>query len=292
MLSLLAIVGQTASGKSSLAVKLALKLKGEIVSADSRTVYKGLDIATAKPSLDDQRLVKHHLLDIADYSMDFNVKQFQGLAFKSITDIRKRGLLPILAGGSGLYVDSVLYSYTFPPSKPNQPLRSELNHLSVAELRDRIAGLGLGLPENAMNKRYLIRTLEIGGSGVAMKSGRPLRNALVIGLRHPKHILEKRIRGRLQAMMELGLLDEVGQALQIYKPGSEALKSNICLSLKPYFESRISLSEALEDFVIRDLRLAKKQMTWFKRNKDVVWFSNSQEAYEYVLSRYGAGHES
>ena len=138
MVDLLAIVGTTASGKSQLAMKIAQEFSGEIIAADSRTVYRDLNIGTAKPTVDDQKLVRHHLLDVVRPDQEFNVANYKHLAQSAINDVRKRGKLPILAGGSGLYVNSVLYNYSFSGVIRDKQLRSSLGKLSVGELQDRI----------------------------------------------------------------------------------------------------------------------------------------------------------
>ena len=284
MVDLLAIVGTTASGKSQLAMRIAQEFSGEIIAADSRTVYRDLNIGTAKPTVDDQKLVRHHLLDVVRPDQEFNVANYKHLAQSAINDVRKRGKLPILAGGSGLYVNSVLYNYSFSGVIRDKQLRSSLGKLSVGELQDRIKSLGLSLPTNPHNKRYLIRRIETAGNQPTT-SKLPI-NSLIIGLAPSRSVLEERVRSRLQSMLQTGLLDEARHVLKNYPNDIEPLKSNIYRSLVPYFEGCKTLDEASEDFVRLDLKLAKKQLTWFKRNKDIVWFTNSlDEAYEYAASR-------
>ena len=283
-IDLLAIVGQTASGKSSLALEIASKLPAEIVAADSKTIYKGLDIGTAKPTQTDRQLVRHHLLDIAEPQQAFSVAQFQAHAKKAIKEIHQRRCLPILVGGSGLYVDSILRDYDFSDQNGAQPdLRDDLEKLSILQLRAEIERRKLVMPENSSNRRYLIRSLERGS--VIKKSLNWRQNSLVIGLRYAKDVLEGRIRRRLQAMLEAGLLEEAKEVIEKYPVGCEPLKSNIYAALRPYFAQKISLDQALEDFVRRDLALAKKQMTWFKRHPQIKWFDDCRLARDYILEK-------
>ena len=285
-INLLAIVGQTASGKSSLALEIATKVMGEIVAADSKTIYKGLDIGTAKPTPSEQELVKHHLLDIIDTEETFNVARFQELALKAIKEIEAKGRLPILVGGSGLYIDSILCNYDFSKQSGEKPeLRRRLEKLTIHQLQAEIRRRSLVMPENKLNRRYLIRTLERGVRSGLTESSNWREDVLAIGLRHERAVLERRIRDRLQVMLELGLLSEAKRVFDDCLPTSEAAKSNIYAALRPYFEQSINLNEALEDFVKRDLALAKKQLTWFKRHHQIKWFDDFQSAHDYILQK-------
>ena len=283
---LLAIVGQTATGKSSLAMKIAQVLPAEIIAADSRTIYKGLDIGTAKATTSERRLVRHHLLDVVRPDQAFSVARYQQLALKAIEQIQKRGRLPILVGGSGLYVDSVLCEYDFKAGGASDALRQELAKLTVLELQDKIRQLKLVMPENKLNRRYLIRTIERGQ--VVPAKPRWREHALTIGLKAERQVLKAKIEARLKVMLEAGLMEEAFLVFKKYPPDCEAAKSNIYLALRLYFERKISLNKALADFVWRDLALARKQMTWFKRHPQIVWFEGEQSASEYILAKLGA----
>ena len=281
-INLLAIVGQTASGKSALAFEIARKVPAEIVAGDSKTIYKGLDIGTAKPSPAERRLVPHHLLDLLEPGETFNVARFQDLARQAIAEIRGRGSLPILVGGSGLYIDSVLLNYEFVGSRGAQSERQQLESLTVAELQAGIRRRGLPMPRNKLNRRYLTRTIERGQTEVAKADPAWDKHTLVVGLKLERQQLEARIRQRAQTMMEDGLLREAHFVFDNLPPAGEAAKSNIYAALRPYFENSISLEEALEDFIRRDLALAKKQLTWFKRRQQIRWFSDKEQAADYI----------
>ncbi len=281
-ISLLAIVGSTASGKSGLAMELSKHRDVEIIAADSLTVYKGLDIGTAKPSQEDQRLVPHHLLDVADGSSPYNVASFQAAAQEAAAQIRGRGNLPVLVGGSGLYIDSVIFNYTFRNISDVDAAR-DLEAKSVQELQAMLQARSIHLPENKENKRYLIRSLLSGETPEPSDRHQMAEGTLVVGLHPDKQQQEGHIRTRLDSMIEQGVIDEAQQALANYSQGSEALKGNIYQSLAPYFAGRQSLDEAKEDYVRRDMRLAKRQYTWFKRNKSITWFEEPRAALDYLL---------
>ena len=246
---------------------------------------KGLDIGTAKPSPAERQLVPHHLLDLVEPGGAFNVARFQHLARQAITEIHDRGRLPILVGGSGLYIDSVLLNYEFADSGGEQSERLQLESLTVAELQAEISRRGLPMPQNELNRRYLIRTLERGQTEVAKANPTWDEHTLVVGLKLERQQLESRIRQRAQTMMKDGLLREARCVFDNLPPASEAAKSNIYAALRLYFENRISLEKALEDFIRRDLALAKKQLTWFKRRRQIQWFSDGEQAAAYICQK-------
>lgn len=250
----LAIVGPTASGKTALSIDLAEALNGEIICADSRTVYKHLDIGTAKPSQEERRRVEHHLLDIVEPDQLFSVADFKRLADDLISSIHSRDRLPILVGGSGLYVDSVLYDYQF---SQNSDARS------------------------TTNPRHLDKT-------VSQKMGQPLANVTVVGLRVPKSELSKRIINRADEMISSGLLDEVRHILDSY-PNSRALDAPGYRSFKMYAKGEVTLDEARLLLIKNSLQLAKKQITWFKRNQEIYWFEDRSEVLSFVRGRLAAG---
>lgn len=276
---ILFIVGQTASGKSALAQQIAEKHNGEIICADSLTVYKGLDIGTAKPSKKDQSIVRHHLLDVASPEYRFNVADFQRLAEIAIRSIEKQKRLPIVVGGSGLYVDSVLFQYALQTSH-DVKLREELNTKSIPELQSLIRKYGYQMPENLNNKRYLIRTIE--RKGAQSKDTKMRNGALVVGIHREKRELEARIRKRITAMIKAGVIDEAQQAFRNFPANSEALKGNIYQVLRHYFSGDVTIDQALETCIQADLQLAKKQYTWFKRNQAIHWFNNTNTARSFI----------
>ena len=268
---LLVIVGETASGKSTLALKLAQRFDGEIICADSWTVRQEADIGTAKPDAAERARVPHHLLDVVEPCADFTAALFQRLAHQAIKDIANRGKLPIMVGGSGLYVDSILYDYSFLPTG-NRGDRTVLNEMSITELLVKIDELGID-PDGVdkRNKRRLIRLIETGGARPAKRELRP--NTYIIGLRPELGALKQRIIDRTDAMLAAGLEQEVRQLAGRYGWDCEALKGVGYAQWREYLEGSQSLAETRQKIIKATLDLAKRQRTWFKRNNSVQWYS-------------------
>lgn len=268
---LVVVVGETASGKSELALQLAEQFKGELICADSWTVRRDLDIGTAKPSAADQARVAHHLLDIVGPDEDFTAAVFKRLAQTAIDDISARGKLPILVGGTGLYIDGVLFDYSFLPAAP-AVRRQELNQRSIPELLEEIAAEGLELGDvDIRNKRRLIRVLETDG---AMPQQRELRErSLIIGLQAARSLLQARIEARVDYMLAAGLEAEVARLVEQYGWDCEGLKGIGYREWQPYFLGSQDLATTRQRIISSTLGLAKRQRTWFKRNKSIQWIS-------------------
>jgi tRNA dimethylallyltransferase len=270
---LVVVVGETASGKSALAIELARQFDGEIICADSWTVRREVDIGTAKPTAAERADVPHHLLDVVTPCEDFTAAVFKKLANEAIEDIVSRGKLPIMAGGTGLYIDSVLYDYGFLPAG-DRGQREKLNAMSPAELLAEIKRRGIdprGIDKR--NKRRLIRLLETGGARPVKKELRP--NTLIIGIRPEREELKQRIIDRTDAMMATGLENEVRRLVERYGWDCEALKGVGYAQWRGYFEgskNSADLAETRQKIIKATLDLAKRQRTWFKRNKSIQWF--------------------
>lgn len=276
---LLAIVGTTASGKSALAIELAERFDGEIICADSRTVYRGMDIGTAKPTAADRKRVPHHMLDVVDPDQPFSAAQFKQAANQAILDIQARGKLPLLVGGTGLYADAILYDYKF-HAVADPVLRADLNGLSVAELQNRLRVAGIALPENSQNPRHLIRALETGGARAGKGTLRP--NTLIIGLDPGQESLKRRIETRVTAMFADGFLDEARRLGETYGWDTEALQTPGYKAARSYILGTRSEAECQAEFVRNDLQYAKRQRTWFRRNKSIHWFNHSGKSNKIV----------
>lgn len=269
---LLVIIGETASGKSALALHLAQRFNGEIICADSWTVRREVNIGTAKPSAADQALVPHHLLDVAGPDEDFTAAVFKRLAQAAIHDIASRGKLPIMAGGTGLYIDSVLYDYGFLPAG-DRAERQALNALSTEQLLAKSAEMGIDPGDvDIRNKRRLIRLIETGGGVPAQH---PIRDhTMVLGLRTDRETLKERIEKRTDAMLAAGLEDEVRTLAARYGWDCEALKGVGYAQWRGYIEGHeghTDLAETRQKIIKATLDLAKRQRTWFKRNKSIQW---------------------
>ncbi len=273
MNKLIAIVGPTASGKSDLAMQIAEQYRGEIICADSRTVYKGMDIGTAKPTKVDQARVPHHLLDVAEPNEPFSVAEFKKMAGAAIDQIQAGSNLPLLVGGSGLYIDSVLYNYQFPPEAAKK-LRHKLDFTSTEDL---VKMLEEWDPEAAAevdlkNRRRVMRAIEVAGQPKSKAELRP--NTLIIGLKVDRDELAKRIEQRVDQMIEAGFMEEVERIGHKYGWNSEAMTGIGYREFKEVILGNQTEELARDGFIRGDLYLAKKQMTWFKRNPDIKWVEN------------------
>lgn len=273
---LIVVVGETASGKTALAIELAQKLGGEIICADSWTVYRDFNIGTAKPTLAERRLVPHHLLDIADPHQGFSAAVYKRLAEAQIEDISKRGKLPILAGGTGLYIDGVLFDYGFLPSAGSE-IRSELNQLGIEQLLERVEAAGFSTDGiDIRNKRRLIRLLEVKGE-------RPVRselraNTLILGIQIPREELRERIVARVDVMLAAGLMDEVQHLADVYGWDAEPMKGIGYREWREYFDGSFDLLQTRERIISSTFGLAKRQRTWFKRNQSIQWLDDPSKA--------------
>lgn len=279
---LVVIAGETASGKSALALELALALDGELICADSWTVYRDFNVGTAKPTAEEQALVPHHLLDVADPAVGFSAVEFQRLAVAAIADIEARGKLPIMVGGTGLYIDSVLFDYSF-LGRPTPEQREALNALTLEELIAKAENMGIDTTGiDLRNKRRVIRLIENNGE-------RPTRAAMranthVFGLSVPRDELRERVGRRVDAMLALGLEHEVQRLAERYGWEAEPMKGIGYREWQEYFDGAADVEQTRERIIKGTLDLAKRQRTWFKRNHSIQWLSDRSNAVDFVTS--------
>lgn len=266
---LIVIVGPTASGKTALAIELALQYGGEIICADSRTIYKGMDIGTAKPSIYEQRQVVHWGIDLVEPNEKFTAADFKVYAEDRIADIRKRGKVAFLVGGTGLYINSVVFDYKF-GNKADEARRRELEGMTLEELHNYCVKNNIKLPENSKNKRYVIRAIEQNGVNNS-SNNRPIANCFIVGIATDRDDLRTRIELRSEQLFADGVVEEARMLGKKYGWESEAMTGNIYPLLRGYLAGELTLDEARRHFVTLDWRLAKRQMTWFKRNPYVEW---------------------
>jgi tRNA dimethylallyltransferase len=277
---LLVIVGPTASGKSDLALRIAKEFKGEIISADSWTVYRGFDIGTSKPTTTQQKAVKHHLIDAREPTDGFNAPMFKKLAETAIEDIQKRGKLPILAGGTGLYIDSVLYDFGFLPDTPKEE-RERLNRLSIQQLINFAERLNIDLTDiDTRNKRRIIRAIEAKGQKPTKQRMRA--NTLIIGLRIEQGQLRQKVEHRVEEMINAGLAQEIKGLADKFGWEIEPMKGIGYREWREYFEGSQNLEQTKARIVSATMNLAKRQRTWFKRNQKIQWFSSVDEAVGFI----------
>ena len=287
MNEIIAIIGPTAVGKTALSFKLAERFQTELVSADAYQVYKGMDIGTAKATKDELATYRHHLIDIIEPNEDFSAAAFQEAARTTIEDLHERGKIPILVGGTGLYVQSLLEGYEFKAKRHSKEERqaalSRIAALSEEELKAYITEkTGYEPPdwhELLSNSHRLVRlvgAIEKGDGAAAVmpqKAGGPLYHAFVIGLSLPRQVLYERIEKRIDAMIEAGWIDEVQQLLQDgVSPEAQAMKAIGYKELVLYLDGQLSLEAASELIKKRTRHFAKRQMTWFKRMPYIRWY--------------------
>jgi len=265
------ILGPTATGKSDLAVKVAKKFNGEIISADSRQVYKGLDIGTGKITKKEMQGVPHHLLDVVNPKRKFTVTEYQKKATKAISEILTKGEVPIICGGTGFYIDTITKGIVFPEVPPNIKLRKLLEKKSVEELAKILRKLDKIRVGNidVNNKVRLIRAIEIAktlGKVPKIKENIPSCKFIKIGLYLPENLLNIKIENRVTQMFKAGLLKEI-----------KTLK-NKGISDKRLREFGFEYSDPTKEKVISATKkYVKRQMTWFKRDKSIVWFDASKK---------------
>jgi tRNA dimethylallyltransferase len=291
---IIVLSGPTASGKTAMSFELAKKYNGEIVAIDSMTVYRGMDIGTDKPTLDKTATNKggifyingiaHHLIDIVEPNQEMNAAILKNYAKKAIAEIHKSGKVPILVGGSTLYIDAIVYDYKMPPVASNPELRQRLESQSVEELFLQLAKLD---PDcewtiDRHNKRRVIRALE-----VVMATGKPFasqksqaklpKNVLYLALSRNREELYQKINQRVDQMMEMGFLDEVKRLRQDYD-NNTAMQAAGYKQLGDFLDGRSTLAEAVDKTKTIHRNFAKRQITWLKRNSDIIWVSTAAEA--------------
>lgn len=270
-LPLIVIVGPTASGKTSLSVDLANRFEGEIISADSRTVYKDMNIGTAKPSLKEQRGVQHWGFDLVEPGSRFTAADFKEYAERKIEEIRGRGHVPFLVGGTGLYIDAIVFNYQF-GGEVDEELRATLEKMTIEGLHKYCIKNNIFLPENKFNKRYVIRAIE--RKSISEKSNqKPRGDCFIVGIATEKEQLRTRIAARTEQLFENGVVDEATMLGKKYGWDSEAMTGNIYRLLKSYLEGDNTVDEIKDKNTTADWRLAKRQLTWLRRNPYIKWFS-------------------
>ena len=243
------ILGPTGSGKTGVSIKIAKAIGGEIISADSRAIYKGLDIGTAKPTKEEMDGVPHYGLDLVEPGERFTVADWKSYALEKIADIKARGKVPIIVGGTGLYIDALIYDYHF-----KGPTGERIGDFEQKSCSDRT---------------------EIKG------------NYLIVGIKWETEALRKRLVQRIEKMFSEPLYRETEMLTKKYGWGSGAMKSDIYEYVWKYLQGELSLKQAKEQCFYEDWHLAKRQLTWFKRNKDIVWLK-LDEVYSFIIKNYNS----
>ena len=268
-----AVVGTNASGKSALGIELAKRFGGEIISADSRQVFKGLDLGSGKVTPEEMQGVVHHLIDVREPNEFFSMADFQKMSYAAIEDIRARGHLPMIVGGTGLYVDSVLDGYLLSDKEPDLAYRAELEKLTTPELYDMLIGLMPEAQVDRNNRNRVMRMIERIHDGDDAVPGKQKRyESLRLGVSWPRDVLGERIDERLERRLNEGMIEEV-QGL-ISRGATTEFLLGLGLEYRfitQYLLGEMGREEMLSKLAIAIKQFAKRQMTWFRRNPDIVW---------------------
>jgi tRNA dimethylallyltransferase len=278
------ILGPTASGKTTLSIELAKLLNSEIVNADSMYIYKDLNIGTAKPTNEEMNGIKHHLISFVNPEDSMNVSIYRENAEQIINDLHNKNILPIIVGGTGFYIDSLITTNSYGETEKNELLRKDLE-----DEFDKVGGLELHKKLESLDKESadkihyndkfrLIRSLEMALTGTIKSQiinfEKPiLENPLIFGLNIPRDILYSRINSRVDSMIENGLVDEVKNLIDLgLNPTShQCMKGIGYKEIYSYLNNEISLDESIEKIKQHTRNYAKRQITWFKRNKNIIW---------------------
>lgn len=299
-IKVISIVGPTASGKTKLAVKLAQRFNGEIVSADSMQIYKGMQIATAKPTVAETEGIKHHLIDFVSPDEIYSVAMFIKDASRCIADINSRGKLPFIVGGTGLYVDSLLNNITFSEEQRDEKISLELYKIYEEQGIDKLLEMLSEFDIDSANRlkaernpKRIIRAIEFyKTTGITIteqneksKLVKSPYNPIKIGINFKdREKLYERINKRVDLMLENGLLDEAKDVLS-NKLSFTSVKAIGYKELKPYFNGEKTLDECVEKLKMETRRYAKRQITWFKRDLDINWlYADEYNSFEELLA--------
>lgn len=279
---IIVILGPTSSGKSDAAILLAQKFDGEIVSSDSRQIYRGMDLGTGKVTKEEQKMAKHWLIDIVSPKTAFSAAQYRKRATRAIDDVLGRGKLPILCGGTGFWIKSVVDNVDFPEVKPDRKLRKDLSEKTAEELFEILQKLDPGRAQNidAKNKVRLIRAIEIAkalGKVPEVKSD-PKYDALQIGIKMTKEVLHERIEKRLEKRFAAGMIDEVarlhGEGVSWKRLESFGLEYRW---IAMFLQGKISEQEMKNNLLQESKNYAKRQMTWFAKDKRIIWLEKYKD---------------
>ena len=298
---IIAVVGPTASGKTSLSIALAKELGGEILSCDSMQIYRDMDIGTAKPSAEEQDGVPHHLIDIAAADEPFSCAEYAALAKNKIAEVASRGKLPIFCGGTGLYLDGVLRGGNSYEKTENDPIyRAELEQVAAEQGAETVHAMLAAVDPDAAqathpnNVKRVIRALEIYRTTGVTKTELDRRSvqveseydALVLGLRFPDtEELYERINLRVDLMIEQGLLDECRRLMEagVFERSATAAQAIGYKELFPYLRGELPLKNCVETLKMATRRYAKRQMTWFRMHGNVVWLDRDGKTSDEAL---------
>ncbi|MGP7817720.1 tRNA (adenosine(37)-N6)-dimethylallyltransferase MiaA [Niallia sp. 01092] len=279
------LIGPTAVGKTKLSIELAKRFNGEIISGDSMQIYKGMDIGTAKITKDEMEGIPHHLIDIIHPEDSFSVAEFQTLVREKISEITNRGKVPFIVGGTGLYIQSVLYDYHFQETPTDSAYRKQMESLAVTEGSQTVHALLEKIDPDAaysiphQNVRRVIRALEVfhvtgkkASDWQKEQSKDLLYDAEIVGLTMDRELLYSRINERVDIMVSAGLVDEVKNLYNRDIKNCQSIQAIGYKELYKYFDGLLSFDEAIEELKQNSRRYAKRQLTWFRNKMSVKWF--------------------
>lgn len=279
------ICGPTASGKTALSIELAKQIDGEIVSADSMQIYKDMDIGSAKPSVEEMQGIKHYMLDFVSPEERYNVADYKEEAINAIQEILKKGKVPIVVGGTGLYVDSLIYGIEYPKMEFDEEYRKELEKRAEVEGLEKLYEEAQKIDPEAMkiistnDRKRIIRVLEIYKSTGKTKTQQEIESRKnevpydykVFAINMDRELLYDRINRRVDIMIEQGLVEEVKSITEKYNNYPTAMQALGYKEIKEYLDGFLTKEEAIEKVKQETRRYAKRQLTWFRKNKDTVW---------------------
>lgn len=279
------IGGPTASGKTALSIFLAKKINGEIISADSMQIYKDMNIGTAKPTVEEMDGIKHYLIDCVSPSVRYSVADFKKDATNAIEDILKKGKTPIVVGGTGLYIDSLIYGINYNEMQVDLEYRAYLEKLAEEKGLEYLYDLAKNIDEQAMSKisvndkKRICRVLEVYKSTGKTKTELEKESRQkdvkydfkVFAIDMERQILYDRINKRVDLMIDAGLIDEVNNLIKKYPDMPTAMQGLGYKEVVQYFKKKCTKEEMIEKIKQESRRYAKRQLTWFRRNKDIVW---------------------
>ena len=283
---IIVICGPTASGKTSLGINLANKINGEIISADSMQIYKDFSIGSSKPTEEERAMAVHHLVDFVDADQRYSVADYKEDCQKTINDILARGKVPIIVGGTGLYIDSIIYNIKYLEIKTDLEYRNKLEELPIEDLYQR----AIQIDPEAMEKisendrKRMSRILEIyhttGHTKAELEAesrGAEIYDFRTFVLNWPREILYERVNTRVDQMIEKGLVDEVKNVLEKYKEFPTSMQALGYKEIKLYFDGMITLDEAIELIKTETRHYAKRQLTWFRKYDDAIWLDGGKD---------------
>ena len=290
------ICGPTASGKTALSIELAKKINGEIISADSMQIYKDMDIGTAKPDMEEMQGIKHYLLDFVKPDTRYSVAEFKIDATKAIEEILQKGKVPIVVGGTGLYIDTLIYGIEYNDIKIDEEYRKELEEIVEKQGLEVLYKKAQEIDAKAMgkispnDKKRIMRVLEIykaTGKTKTEQEAESRKNGIkydykVFALNMDREILYNRINLRVDIMIEKGLIEEVQKLKEKYNEFPTAMQGLGYKEVVEYLENRTTKEEMIEKIKMETRRYAKRQLTWFRKNKDTIWIDSTKAREENV----------